>query len=67
MGMNICLELNGDDHPDWDYSRQGHDKEFSSLLDGLESPDHPEAKGFCFGEEITVDYRDMLKLSGIEL
>lgn len=33
MGINICLYKNGEDHPDWDYLREGNDKNFPSLID----------------------------------
>lgn len=53
MGLNIGLELNKQDHPDWDSGRQGHDVEFLRLFDNIETIKHPEAKGFLFGMEIT--------------
>jgi hypothetical protein len=33
MGIHICLIKNDKDHPGWDFLRQGHDKEFPSLID----------------------------------
>lgn len=34
MGLHICLYTkDGEDHPEWDYIRQGNDRNFPSLID----------------------------------
>ena len=33
MGLHICVIKDGIDHPAWDSTRQGHDHEFSNLID----------------------------------
>lgn len=33
MGLHISCLKNNDDHPNWDFLRQGHDSEFADLID----------------------------------
>lgn len=32
MGLHICCLKNNDDHPDWDYIRQGSDRQFPDIV-----------------------------------
>lgn len=42
MGINIILSKGGEDHPEWDYFRQGSDRLFPHLIDW----GNTEARGF---------------------
>ena len=46
MGIHICIQNNGVDHPDWDYIRRGHDSDFPGLIDWRNVTWHPEYEGF---------------------
>ena len=46
VGLHICLDKKGEDHPSWDYIRQGNDSRFPCLIDYHKTTPHPTRNGY---------------------
>jgi len=64
MGIHICIEdKGGNEHPDWDYTRQGDDRENVKIL-SADSEQWPSERSFYGDDRLLLRPTPTTKLVG---